>query len=1328
MKKNLLIALVLALMFALPVNAAKPPAIKLSQQTATFSKGTQSQILQPPQGQRQRDILNTYLVEDFENDFPPTGWTIESTVPAYTWTQDSYRPYLGSYAAYCPYNYGQNERFVSPAMDFTGATPDLRVEFWWQADYTWMVAPFDNGDYELWISIDGGTTWSPKLWDEGLAGLFYYPVWYKATVDLGAYIGESNVKLSWLYVANDANDVLLDYVVVTDDPPPPPPPNDNCVDVTPVLLTTDSTITFTGDNTNATSDCELLFYPEVWHAFTITECMNVTIDFCGTDPAFGSAYMTISDACPCSHLISPFDNNNSDCEDGNWTIKFRGLLPGTYYYPVMNDPTTYTVGPYVLNVRAEACPPRPENDDCADVTPSPLSTGTMLTFSGTNLSSTNDCDNMIQDQVWHAFTTTETMDVKIDYCGTDPVFHSVWGSLNDNCPCGSFLDYTIAEDTSCGDGNYAIYWYNVPPGTYYYPVAVDYWAGAEGPYTIHIVGAESLPAPENDLCGNALPIGPVQNQPFSTLRASYDNLGDCISTKDIWYVFAAPISGSATVTTCGSDYNTKLAIYDGAGCDPLAELLTCDDDDYDHDCGEASRSIFNITEGNSYLIQVGGGAWDKFGDGLITVEYGNSVIGVYPTSISGEALIEQSDSDTLYISNSGTATLNFALSINQHPFLSPPALSGLSARMASGRHQLGGNGETAGLAMDIRPGFESHKNKPISRPFPDTGGRVVLEGGEDIASAMVITSFPYTDIGSTENHADDYNENCPFESTAPDVVYSYTPTAPGSVSISLCGSDYDTKMFVYDDSYTPGSPYACNDDGCGSDGYRSIIPSMEVVAGHTYYIVIDGWGSSSGSYEFVLDEPIEPPANDDCVDAIQIDGPFPTTVYGNNLGASVDCPGYYDIYAVWYKVDVPYIHNRLDIDYCGSDGSIFSIFGRIFMDCGDCGSSVYRNSIEWVDCPGGETNPLLHWLSLPGPATYYIPVFFGGATFDFGMTVDVTEVIPCEFTCPPEAIAENEECGDDVNGGCGDEENPGGFEAVSPNTTICGTAWADDGYRDTDWYSLTLTEPNVVTITGRAEFPFQMLVIDPGPEESCDDNNTINGVQTVPCSLATMVTILPAGEWYIWAGPSEGRNAPCGGTGIYYNEYYFTISCQLSWLALDVADGSIAPGGPTAPVAVIMGAAGLAEGDYTADILIYSDDPDNSEITIPVTFEVSNSQLSQYLPGDANMHNGTWPPAVIGSDVTYLVNYFRAIPTNPACIVDGFYCSADVNADCRVIGSDVTRLVSYFRSIATINYCPDYEPAWLSPADCPEEAPAGWPNCETSPLLGKTIKKENSIK
>jgi len=101
-----------------------------------------------------------------------------------------------------------------------------------------------------------------------------------------------------------------------------------------------------------------------------------------------------------------------------------------------------------------------------------------------------------------------------------------------------------------------------------------------------------------------------------------------------------------------------------------------------------------------------------------------------------------------------------------------------------------------------------------------------------------------------------------------------------------------------------------------------------------------------------------------------------------------------------------------------------------------------------------------------------------------------------------------------------------------------------------------------------------------------------------------------------------------------------------------------------------------------------------------------------YLPGDANMHVGLWPPQAIGADITYIVNYLRNNPVNVPCLVDGVWASADINGSCAVDGSDVIRFVNYLRGAIGLSWCPGYDPLWPTPQDVPAEQPPGWPNCE----------------
>jgi len=112
----------------------------------------------------------------------------------------------------------------------------------------------------------------------------------------------------------------------------------------------------------------------------------------------------------------------------------------------------------------------------------------------------------------------------------------------------------------------------------------------------------------------------------------------------------------------------------------------------------------------------------------------------------------------------------------------------------------------------------------------------------------------------------------------------------------------------------------------------------------------------------------------------------------------------------------------------------------------------------------------------------------------------------------------------------------------------------------------------------------------------------------------------------------------------------------------------------------------------------------------------------EYLPGDVNMSVYTWPPAYLSGDVTYLVNYFRGLPSSVPCKMYNplaptpdpgscFFASADVNGSCTLVGADVTKLVNVFRGLAAPAYCADYEPCWPTPADLPGTPPASWPNC-----------------
>ena len=127
-------------------------------------------------------------------------------------------------------------------------------------------------------------------------------------------------------------------------------------------------------------------------------------------------------------------------------------------------------------------------------------------------------------------------------------------------------------------------------------------------------------------------------------------------------------------------------------------------------------------------------------------------------------------------------------------------------------------------------------------------------GGETIATALPIAALPFSDQGSTLGRVNDYDAVCPFAgSVAPDVVYAFAPAGDVNVTVDLCNSTYDTKVYVFQDA--PGAVVACNDDAdCGYNGWQSMLDHVDLEGGHTYYIVVDGYGASAGDYQISVVE------------------------------------------------------------------------------------------------------------------------------------------------------------------------------------------------------------------------------------------------------------------------------------------------------------------------------------------------------------------------------------------------------------------------------------------------------------------------------------------
>jgi hypothetical protein len=142
---------------------------------------------------------------------------------------------------------------------------------------------------------------------------------------------------------------------------------------------------------------------------------------------------------------------------------------------------------------------------------------------------------------------------------------------------------------------------------------------------------------------------------------------------------------------------------------------------------------------------------------------------------------------------------------------------------------------------------------PTTKPAPDNQAapRVPEMHGDTVRDPFLIPRIPHVAAGNTCGFNHDYDHACPYEgSLAKDVVYRYDCGADRAVDIVLCASTYDTKVFVFEDTET--NVIACNDDYCS---FQSRLINVAFSAGHTYYVVIDGYSAADcGDYVLAIEE------------------------------------------------------------------------------------------------------------------------------------------------------------------------------------------------------------------------------------------------------------------------------------------------------------------------------------------------------------------------------------------------------------------------------------------------------------------------------------------
>ena len=397
----------------------------------------------------------------------------------------------------------------------------------------------------------------------------------------------------------------------------------------------------------------------------------------------------------------------------------------------------------------------------------------------------------------------------------------------------------------------------------------------------------------SDDCASAPSIG-EGSYPVDTTAATTgaEGQGELAINLDIWYEYTASATGELTVSTCGLiDFDSKLSVYDGAGC-PAGLSLGQNDDGAG--CAGFSSLLgpINVTAGSSYMIQVGGWGTSDAGVGNMDVSLyvppittgtddcsvGSPIAGdiVAPFDATAATTGAEGQNEAICLSYGLTAIDNdvwFVWTADTNGTVNVSTCNDAAADTKLAAYPAGAcptdgsslacNDDGSGCAgftssMDFACVSGTSYLIQVGH-FPGTSGSTgnvtftqtyLPPAGESCANGEAISgdgAFPYDNSGMLTDPEGQNESLCyAFGSSAIDNDYwfEWTATANGTVTMETCGSGPDTKMAAFDAGACPadGSAIACNDDTCGLQSQISFACTV----GSSYLVMCGNFPGTAG--------------------------------------------------------------------------------------------------------------------------------------------------------------------------------------------------------------------------------------------------------------------------------------------------------------------------------------------------------------------------------------------------------------------------------------------------------------------------------------------------
>jgi hypothetical protein len=380
-----------------------------------------------------------------------------------------------------------------------------------------------------------------------------------------------------------------------------PPFNDSCANATEVGVGSidGSTSCSTNDGAN---NCGIQGANDVWYRFTPTCSGSYRLTTCGGTTNFDTV-LSVHTGCPgnMANTVACDDDDFSCSASSAHSTLVVALTADTNYYIRVSSYFAGATGNFTLTTSPVTLNAPSANNACLNATA--VGTGTVFgsTRCATNDGSTSCNVSTTSPDVWYVFTPDCTAFYDINTVGNSDYDTAL--SVHTGCPGN------VANQIACNDD----YGTGVLSR-----VSVQLIAGI--PYFIRVHGYNDIPGnfqlnlsalPDiNDSCSRIIQVSDGTTG-FSTFGATTDGLPDELCgdvandqqvNQDVWFYYVATCDGQVRVDTCGSGYDTKLAVYASYSCPTVTPPVGCNNDA----CGTQSMVTFNALAGQSFQIRVGG--------------------------------------------------------------------------------------------------------------------------------------------------------------------------------------------------------------------------------------------------------------------------------------------------------------------------------------------------------------------------------------------------------------------------------------------------------------------------------------------------------------------------------------------------------------------------------------------------------------------------------------------------------------------------------------------------------------------------------------------------